>query len=143
MSQEFVLAPYLFNIYTYDLLETIFRKYAYADDLAIMHPARDWFLLDETLSQDLAAISNYFQKLKLKLSTSKKVSACFRLNNWGMSWLHVQDDKKFLLFCAEQTYHNHGKSSHLQPTHEISEQNANISCCIFNETGRFRLGNQC
>ena len=32
-----VLTPLLFNIYTYDLSSMIFRKFAYADDLAISH----------------------------------------------------------------------------------------------------------
>ena len=32
-----VLAPLLFNIYTYDLPSTISKKFAYADDLALLH----------------------------------------------------------------------------------------------------------
>ena len=38
----FVLALLLFNIYISDLPNTISRKYAYADDLAIMHAVGDW-----------------------------------------------------------------------------------------------------
>ena len=34
----------------YDLPDTISRTYAYADDLAIKHSARDRFLLEETLT---------------------------------------------------------------------------------------------
>jgi len=37
VSQGSVLAPFLFNIYISDLPTTVSRKYAYADDLAIMH----------------------------------------------------------------------------------------------------------
>jgi len=36
-----VLAPLLFNIYISDLPTTVSRKYAYADDLAIMHADGD------------------------------------------------------------------------------------------------------
>ena len=46
MPQRPVLAPFLFNIYMYELPDTISRTYAYADDLAILHSPRDWFSLD-------------------------------------------------------------------------------------------------
>ena len=35
--QRSVLAPLLFNIYTYDVPSMISRKFAYADDLALLH----------------------------------------------------------------------------------------------------------
>ena len=35
-SPRDVLAPLLFNIYIHDLPDTIFRKYGYADDMAIL-----------------------------------------------------------------------------------------------------------
>jgi len=42
VPQESVPAPLLFNIYISDLPTIVSRKYAYADDLAIMHVGGDW-----------------------------------------------------------------------------------------------------
>jgi len=42
VPQGSVLAPLFFNIYIYDLPHTVSRKYAYADDLAIMHTDGVW-----------------------------------------------------------------------------------------------------
>ena len=39
--QELVLAPLLFDIYTYDLPSMTSQKYAYADDLALLYASRD------------------------------------------------------------------------------------------------------
>ena len=42
VPQELVLAPLLFNIYVYDLPSTVSRRYAYADDLALLYSSDDW-----------------------------------------------------------------------------------------------------
>ena len=42
VPQGSVLAPLLFNIYTYDLLSMISRKFAYADDLAMLQSSGNW-----------------------------------------------------------------------------------------------------
>jgi len=42
VSKGSVLAPLLFNTCISDLLTTVSRKYAYADDLAIMHADGNW-----------------------------------------------------------------------------------------------------
>ena len=62
VPQGLILAPVLFNAYTYDLPTTTSKKFAYADDLAIMHCAKDWKVLEKRLSQDMATQSTYFKK---------------------------------------------------------------------------------
>ena len=59
----------------------ISRKFAYADDLALLHSSRNWKDLEETLSQDMSALSAYLQTWRLKLSHTKTVTAAFHLNN--------------------------------------------------------------
>ena len=68
-------------MYIYDLPSAISRKYAYADDLALLHLSRDWKRLEETLSQDMATLSAYFKTWRLKLSCAKTVTAAFLLHN--------------------------------------------------------------
>ena len=61
VPQGSVLAPLLFNIYTYDLPSMISRKFAYADDLALLHSSGNWKDLEGTLSQDMSTLSAYLQ----------------------------------------------------------------------------------
>ena len=42
VPQESVLASLLLNIYTYDLPSMISRKFAYADDLALLQSSGNW-----------------------------------------------------------------------------------------------------
>ena len=51
------LAPLPLNIYAYDLLSMISRKFAYADDLALLHSSGNWKDLEGTLSQHFQRIS--------------------------------------------------------------------------------------
>jgi len=74
IPQGSVLAPLLFNIYISNLPTTISRKYAYVDDLAIMHADGDWQAVEGALSKDMATLGEYLQTWKLKLSTTKTVS---------------------------------------------------------------------
>ena len=60
---------------------SIYRKYAYADDLTIMHAEGDWQAVDRVLSKDMATLGEYLQTWKLKLSITKMVSAVFHLSN--------------------------------------------------------------
>ena len=59
----------------------ISRKFAYADDLALLHSSGNWKDLEGTLSQDMSTLSVYLQTWRLKLSHTKMVTAAFYLNN--------------------------------------------------------------
>ena len=65
----------------YDLPSLIFIKFAYADDLAMLHSSANWKDLEKTLSQDMSTLSVYLQTWRLKLSHTKTVTAAFHLNN--------------------------------------------------------------
>jgi len=105
VPQGSVLAPVLFNIYISDLPTTISRKYAYADDLAIMHADGDWQVVEGALTKDIATLRKYLQTWKLKLSTTKTVSAVFHLNNKkAKRELKVNFNNKTLPFCSEPKY---------------------------------------
>ena len=100
-----VLAPLLFNIYTYDLPFIIFRKFAYADVLALLHSSGNWKDLERTLSQDMFTLSVYLQTWRLKLSHTKTVTAAFHLNNRkAKRELKVYNNSRLLLFCPTPTY---------------------------------------
>ena len=103
--QGSVLAPLLFNIYTYDLPFMISRKFAYADDLALLHSFGNWKDLEGTLSQDMSTLSAYLQTWRLKLSHTKKVTAAFHLNNRETKReLKVYNNGRFLPLCPTLTY---------------------------------------
>ena len=105
VPQGSVLAPLLYNIYTYDLPKTISQKYAYADDLALVYSAGDWQSLEGTLSQDMQTLVAYLRKWRLKLSVAKTVSSAFHLNNReAKRELRVYLDGTPLPFHAEPTY---------------------------------------
>ena len=105
VPQGSVLAPLLFNIYTSDLPAIISRKYACADDLAIMHANGDWLAVEGALSKDMATLSEYLQNWRLKLSTTKTVLATFHLNNKeAKRELKVNFNNETLPFCSEPKY---------------------------------------
>ena len=105
VPQGSVLAPLLFNIYTYDLSSMISRKFAYADDLALLHSSGNWKDLEGTLSQDMSTLSAYLQTWRLKLSQTRTVTAAFHLNNReAKRELKVYNNSRILPFCPTPTY---------------------------------------
>jgi len=46
-----------------------------------MHADGDWQAVEGVLTKDMATVGEYLQTWKLKLSTTKTVSAAFHLNN--------------------------------------------------------------
>ena len=103
--QGSVLAPLLFNIYTYDLPSMISRKFAYADDLALLHSSEIWKDLEGTLSQDMSTLSAYLQTWRLKLSHTKTVTAAFHLNNQeAKRELKIYNNGRLLPLCPTPTY---------------------------------------
>ena len=61
VAQRSVLTPLLLHICIYDLPSITSKKYAYADDLAILHSSGDWKVLERTLSEDMTTLSAYLQ----------------------------------------------------------------------------------
>ena len=105
IPQGSVLAPLLFNIYTYNLPSMISRKFAYADDLALLHSSGKWKDLEWTLSQDISTLSEYLQTWRLKLSHTKTVTAAFYLHNREAKCeLKVYNNGRLLPFCPTPTY---------------------------------------
>ena len=83
----------------------IFRKFAYANDLALLHSSGNCKDLEGTLSQDIPTLSAYLQTWELKFSHTKAVMAAFHLNNWEAKCkLKVYNNDRLLLFCPTPTY---------------------------------------
>ena len=105
VPQGSVLAPLFFNIYAYDIPSITSKKFAYADDLAILYTSGEWKELERTLSQDMTTLSEYLQTWRLKLSHTKTVTAAFHLHNReAKRELKVCNIGKTLPFCPVSTY---------------------------------------
>ena len=105
VPQELNLALLLFNIYTYNLPSMISRKFAYADDLALLHSSENWKDLEGTLIQDISTLSAYLQTCRLKLSHTKAVTAAFHLKNReAKRELKVYSNDRLLPFCPIPAY---------------------------------------
>ena len=70
-----------------------------------MHSAEDWQSVEGTLTQDMATLSSYLKKWKLKLSTTKTVTAAFHLYNKETTReLKFAAEGRILPFSAGPTY---------------------------------------
>jgi len=70
-----------------------------------MHADGDWQALEGVLTKDMAIIDEYLQTWKLKLSTTKTVSAVFHLNNKEAEReLKVKYNNETLPFYSEHKY---------------------------------------
>ena len=105
VPQGSLLATLLLNIYMYDLPSMIFRKLAYADDLALLQSSGNWKDLEGTLGQDMSTLSAYLQTWRLKLSHTKTVAAAFHLNNReAKRELKVYNNDRLLALYPTPTY---------------------------------------
>ena len=83
----------------------ISRKFAYADDLALLHSSGNWKDLEGTLSQDMSTLAAYFHTWRLKLSHTMTVTTAFHLNNRvEKRELKVYNNGRLLPFCPIPTY---------------------------------------
>ena len=83
-----------------DYPSMISRKFAYANDLALLHSSGNWKDLEGTLSQDMSTLSAYLQTWRLKLSHTKTVTAVFHLNTReAKRELKVYNNGRLLPFC--------------------------------------------
>ena len=105
IQQGSILATLFFNIYTYDLPFMTSQKYAYADDLALLHASRDWKAMEDTLSQDMTTLLAYLQTWRMKLGNTTTVKAAFHLNkNEAKRELNIYNNNNLLLPCPVLTY---------------------------------------
>ena len=99
------MTPLLFNIYIHDLLDTITKKYDYADDLAFLTAQWEWKKIESALSQDMSTLALYLRQWRLKVSEGKTVSTVFHLyNKAAKSELDVYIDTRRLNFQPTTTY---------------------------------------
>ena len=70
-----------------------------------MHADGDWQAVEGALTKDIATVGEYLQTWKLKLSTTKTVSAVFHLKNKeAKREVKVNYNNEILPFCPEPKY---------------------------------------
>ena len=89
----------------YNLASMIFRKFVYADDLALLQSSGNWKDLEGTIIQDMFTLSSYFQTWRLKGSQTKTMTAVFHLKNReAKRELKVYNNNTLLPFSLITTY---------------------------------------
>jgi len=99
--------PHLFNIYISDLWTTISIKYAYADNLAIMHAdGGDCQAVEGVLTKDMATVGEYFQTWKLIKALQKRCRQPSTLTSTklNVSWVESQLQQRNPAFFSEPNY---------------------------------------
>ena len=131
VPQGSFMAPLLFNIYTYDVPSMISIKFAYADDLALLHSSGNWKDLEGTLSQDMSTLSAYLQTRRLNLSHTKTVTAAFHFNNReAKRELKVYNNGRLLPFCPTPTYLGVKLDRLLTFRHHLVAMRKKLSSCV-------------
>ena len=125
------LPSYLTSIRTI-FLPMISRKFAYADDLELLHCSGNWKDLEGTLSQDMSTLSAYWhQTWRLKLSHTKTVTAAFYLNNReAKRELKVYNNSRLLQFCPTPTYLGVKLDRSLSFRHHLVALRKKLSSCV-------------
>ena len=109
----------------------ISRKFAYADDLALLHFSGNWKDLEETLSQDMSTLSAYLQTWRLKLSHTKTVTTTFHLNNQEAKHeLKVYNNDRLVPFCPTPTYFGVKLDQSLMFHYHLVTLRKNLSSCV-------------
>ena len=80
-----------------------------------MHADGDWKAVERVLRKNTATVVEYLQTWKLKLSTTKTVSAVFHLNNKEAE-SQLQQRNSALLLRAQIPRSNAEQVAHLLPT---------------------------
>ena len=109
----------------------ISRKFAYADDLALLHSFENWKDLEGTLSQDMSRLSAYLQTCRLKFNHTKTVTAAFHLNNReAKRELKVYNNGRLLPFCPIPTYLGVKLDRSLTFRHHLVALRKKLSSCV-------------
>ena len=109
----------------------ISRKFAYADNLGLLHSSGNWKDLEGTLSQDMSTLSVYLQIWRLKLSHTKTITAAFHLNNQEAKCeLKVYNNGRLLPFCPSPTYLRVKLDRLLTFHHHLVALHKKLSSCI-------------
>ena len=105
VTQGYVLAPMLFNIYIHDIPETLSKKYSYSDDIAILTLNKIWSTIESRLTVDNHILSTYLKNWRLKPCAVKILFSAFHLyNKKAYRELNIKAHNSSLLFQISLMY---------------------------------------